>query len=150
MKTGSGFVAFLQEFDGDDDALLILADRETLDWLMSQFGRISNTPIGARASSFVIGDGHPVESDGRCLIIVELGDNADGDRLFRESENTFKWSISRHLAHHYRELLSGMLGPKAGHQYLDAADRPSPVVIVSRDEYDADWVRGMKLRNEAK
>ena len=150
VKTGSGFVAYLREFEHGDDALLILANYETIDWLMSQFGRLSDTPIRAGYPSFVIGDGNPVESDGQCLITVDLGNQTEGGQLVRQSENTFNWSVSRRLAHHYRELLSGMFEPKPGHQYLDDESRPEPVVIVSRDEYDADWVRRMKLRNEAK
>jgi hypothetical protein len=46
------FVAYVPSFHFGDDALLILADSETIDWLMSQFGRLSNTPVGATCDSF--------------------------------------------------------------------------------------------------
>jgi len=147
-KTVSRFIAYLPSFDFGNDALLILADYETIDWLMSQFGRLSNTPVGSDCPSFIIGDGNPVGSDGRCLLLVELENLADGSRLMRESEKTFRWRVSRSSANHYRELLSGMFAPHPGHQYLD--NDTAPGIMVSRDEYDTDWVRRMKLRNEAK
>jgi hypothetical protein len=144
MKTGSRFVAYLPSFNGND-TLLILVDDETIDWLISQFDRLSSGP------SFVIGDGNPIESDGKCLIQVEQGGPAEGSELVRASEHCFKWSVSTSAAEHYRQVLSGMLETRPGHQYLDPDNCPAaPVVIVSRGEYDADWVRRMKLRNEAK
>ena len=39
---------------------------------MSQFARLSNAPDGSNRPSFIIGDGNPVESDGRCVLVVEL------------------------------------------------------------------------------
>jgi hypothetical protein len=143
-KTGNRFLAYLPSFKGAD-ALLLLADYETIDWLMSQFQRLSNTPSGSSCPSFVIGDGEPVESDGRCLLVVKLDNQADGSYLIRESETTFGWSVSRSSANHYRELLSGILVPRPGHQYLDPDNSPpAPVVIVSRDEYEPDTFRRPK------
>jgi hypothetical protein len=140
-----GFVAFVPSFNFGDDALLILADSETIDWLMSRFGRLSDTPVGATCDSFMVGDGNPVESDGRCLLIVELENQADGSRLIRKSENTFSWRVSRSSASHYRELLSGMLVPQPGHQYLDPDNcPPAQVVIVSKGEYEPDTFRTAK------
>jgi hypothetical protein len=140
-KTGNQFVAYVPSFNFGDDALLILADSETIDWLMSQFGRLANIPVGSSSPSFVIGDGNPVESDGRCLLVVELENQAEGSRLIRTSENTFSWSVSRSSANHCRELLSGMLVPHPGHQYLDPDNSPAPVVIVSKGEYELDTFR---------
>jgi hypothetical protein len=124
-KTGNRFVAYVPSFNFGDDALLILVDSETIDWLMSQFGRLSNTPVGSSRPSFVIGDGNPVESDGRCLLVVELENQTEGSRLIRTSENNFSWSVSRSSANHYRELLSAMWKPHPCHQYLDPDQLPS-------------------------
>ena len=143
MKTGNRFIAYLPSFNLGGDALLLLADYETIDWLMSQFQRLSNTPVAfTSCPSFVIGDGDPVESDGRCLLVVKLDNQVGGSHLIRESETTFGWSVSRSSANRYRELLSGMLGPRPGHQYLDPDNSPpAPVVIVSRGEYQPEVVR---------
>jgi len=54
MKAGSGFVTFFPSFSFGDDALLILADYETIDWLMAQFGRLSNAPLRSSRASFVV------------------------------------------------------------------------------------------------
>ena len=144
-KIGNRFVAYVPSFDFGDDALLILVDSETIDWLMSQFGRLSNTAVGATCPSFVIGDGNPVESDGRCLLVVELKNQTNGSRLIRKSETTFSWTVSRSSANHCRELLSGMLVPHPGHQYLDLDNcPPAPVVIASKDEYEPDTFRTAK------
>jgi len=141
-KTGNRFVAYVPSFNFGDDALLILADSVTIDWLMSQFGRLANTPPGSSCPSFVIGDGSPIESDGRCLVIVELENQTEGSRVIRKSEQTFSWSVSRSSANHCRELLSGMLAPHPGHQYLDPDNcPPAPVVIVSKGEYEPDTFR---------
>ena len=144
-KTGNRFVAYVPSFNFGDDALLILADSEAIDWLMSQFDRLSNAPDGSNRPSFIIGDGNPVESDGRCLLIVELENQTEGSRLIRKSEQTFSWSVSRSSANHCRELLSGMLAPHPCHQYLDPDNCPSaPVVIVSKGEYEPDTFRTAK------
>ena len=144
-QIGDRFVAYVPSFHFGDDALLILADYETIDWLMSQFGHLANTPLGATCPSFVIGDGNPVESDGRCLLVVELENQTEGSRLVRKSENTFSWSVSRSSANHCRELLSGMLVAQPGHQYLEPDNcPPAAVVIVSKDEYEPDTFRTAK------
>jgi hypothetical protein len=139
------FVAYVPSFNLGDDALLLLVDSETIEWLMAQFGRLSNTPVGSGCPSSFIGDGNPVESDGCCLLVIELEDQTESSRLIRKSENTFNWSVSRSSANHYRDLLSGLLVPLPGHQYLDPDNSPlAPVVIVSRDEYEPDTFRGAK------
>lgn len=144
MKTGNGFVAYLPGFKGSD-ALLILADSETIDWMMAQFGRLSSAPVGSVYPPFPIGDGNPIESDGLCLLVVELENQAEGSRLIQDSDGTFRWSVSRLSAGHYRELLSGISEPHPAHQYLDSGNSPpAPVVIVSRDEYDAETFRRLQ------
>jgi hypothetical protein len=144
-KEGNRFVVYLPSFNFGSDALLILADFETIDWLMSQFGELSNAPDGSSGRSFTIGDGNPFESDGRCLLVVKLDDQARGSQLIRESENTFGWTLSRAAANQYRELLSGMLVPNPGHQYLDPDNSPpAPVVIVSQGEYEPETFRYQK------
>jgi len=142
MKKGNRFVAYLPGFNFGADALLILADSETIDWLMTQFGRLSGIATESSCPSFLVGDGNPIESDGHCLLIVEQGNQAEGSWLVRESDGVFRWSVSRSSADHYRELLSGISEPRPRHHYLDPNNSPpAPVVIVSRDEYDADFFR---------
>lgn len=137
MEIGNVFVVYVASFDFGADAILLLVDQETVGWLMSQFGRLSNTPVGSSCSSFIIGDGHPVASDGRCVLTIELNDEPGcSSQLRRRTESSFAWSVSRSSANHYQDLLSGMLAPGPCHQYLEPDNSPpAPVFIVSRGEY---------------
>ena len=107
MSSRTRFAAFLPSFNFGEDALLILADSETIDWLTAQFDRLSNARPGSSRSSFVIGDGKPVESDG-CSIVVEASDRLEGSQLERKSDGSYYWSLSCTAAHRYKELVSSL------------------------------------------
>jgi hypothetical protein len=142
MKEKIPFVAYLPSFKGDD-ALLILVDQSTIAWLMSRFGECAHTPVESKNAGFVIGDGKPFESAGRCIISVELNHQANRSELTRTSETTFRWILSPNSAANYRDLLSGMSDSTSPcHQYLDPDNAPpAPVVIVSLDEYEPETFR---------
>lgn len=140
METVKPFVAYVASLDFGNDAILLLADHETVGWLMSQFGRLSKTPVGSSSPSIIIGDGDPVASEGRCILTIELNDELGcSSQLMRGSECVFAWSVSRSSAARYQGLLSGMLVPIPCHQYLEPDNcPPAPVFIVSRGEYQLD------------
>jgi hypothetical protein len=140
METGKPFVAYVMSFDFGSDAILLLAAQETVGWLMSQFGRLSRTPVGSSSHPIIIGDGDPVMSNGRCILSIELNDEpGSSSQLVRGSESVFAWSVSRSSANRYQHLLSGMLVPIPCHQYLEPDNcPPAPVFIVSRGEYQLD------------
>jgi hypothetical protein len=142
MKEKIPFVAHLPSFKGDD-ALLMLVDQSTITWLMSRFGELADTPVESKSAGFVVGDGKPIKSGGRCIISVELNHQASRSELTRISETTFSWILAPSSAAHYRDLLSGMSGSKSPcHQYLDPDNAPpAPVVIVSLDEYEPETFR---------
>jgi len=143
MKQNIPFVAHLFSFKGNDEVLLLLADRPAISWLMSQLAEFACTRNDSRRPAFVIGDGNPVQSDGRCIISVELDHQANGGKLVQQTQNTFRWSLSPSSADHYRQLLSGMLKNEVPcHQYLDPDNLPAPVLIVSLGEYQVDVFRG--------
>ena len=143
MEALNPFVVFVTGFDFGADAILLLATHETLRWLRSQFERLGSTGAGSSCPPFTIGDGHPIDSDERLFVVVELNDQAgSSSKLLRESESNFVWSISRASARRYRNLLSGMLLPDAGHQYLEPDNcPPAPTVIVSLGEYEVSRFR---------
>jgi hypothetical protein len=147
MKKNTPFVVHLSSFGLYDEVLLLLADHSTIAWLISRFEELAQTPVESRSSAFVIGDGKPVQSDGQCIIFVDLNHQVKGSELVQESANTFRWMLSPSSADHYRELLSGILKAESPcHQYLDPDNAPSaPVVIVSLDEYEADAFRRPKV-----
>lgn len=142
MNENIPFVAYVPSFKGDD-ALLILVDQSTIAWLMSRFGELAHTPLESKSAGFVIGDGKPIESGGRCIISVELNHQAKRSELTKISETTLRWILSPASADHYRNLLSGMSDSTSQcHQYLDPDNvPPAPVVIVSLDEYEPETFR---------
>jgi hypothetical protein len=141
----SPFIAHLEGWKGGEVFLLVV-DQHGVQWLASQFERIAKASIESMLVQFVLGDGHPVESDGRCLVFVELNQNSNGSQIARISPGAWRWSVSRSAADKFRTLLSGMLDPHAGHQYLDPDNDEGPTVEVSRGEYEVDKVRGWAAR----
>jgi len=143
MKESSPFIAHVRSFHFGDDALLLLADRATIDWLGSKFAELARAPVESKSAAFVIGDGKPVQSDGQCTVLVELNHQANRSELIPVSPTTFRWTLSPGSANHYRELLSEIVKAEVPcHQYLDPDNTPpAPVVIVSLDEYEADDFR---------
>jgi hypothetical protein len=147
MKEIIPFVAHLPSFNSGDDAVLLLADHSTIAWLISRLRELAQTPVEAVGGAFVIGDGNPIQSDGQCIIFVELIHQAKGSELMQQSPITFRWTLSACSAGHYAELLSGMSNSGFPcHQYLDPDNvPPAPVVIVSFDEYEAGTFRRAKV-----
>jgi hypothetical protein len=142
MKENIPFVTHLSSFKGNDEVFLLLADQSTISWLVSRLAEFAGARAESRNLAFVIGDGKPVESDGKCVIFVELNHQANRGNLIQESQNTFCWSLSPSLADHYRKLLSPMVESRVPcHQYLESDNVPSPVVMVSLGEYEADAFR---------
>ncbi len=139
----SAFIAHLEGWRGGEVFLLIV-DHHDVQWSVSQFERIAKASLESMLVQFVLGDGHPVESDGRCLVFVELNQNSNGSQITRISPGAWRWSVSQSAADKFRTLLSGLLVPHAGHQYLDNDE--GPTVEVSRGEYEIDIVRGWAAR----
>jgi len=141
-EIANGFVVHLTSFNGNDEVLLLLADQPTIGWLVSRLAEFTDARGESRNLAFVIGDGNPVESDGKCVITVKLNHQANGGTLLRESQHTFLWSLSSSLANRYRKRLSPMLESRSPcHQYLEFGTAPEPVVLVSLDEYEVDTFR---------
>jgi len=147
MKVSTPFLAYLPAFSFGDDALVLIADRSTIEWLMFNFGELASTAVDSNNAGFVIGNGKPVESDDQCLLSFELNHRANGSELVRESETRFRWILSPSSANHYRDLLSGMSESEhACHQYLDPDNSPpAPGLIVTFGEYEADAFRRRKV-----
>jgi hypothetical protein len=147
MKEPTPFLAYLPAFSFGDDALVLIADPSTINWLVSRFGELASTAVDSNNAGFVIGNGKPVESDEQCIISFELSHRANGSELVRESETRFRWILSPSSANHYRDLLSGMSESQHPcHQYLDPDNSPpAPGLIVTFGEYEADAFRRRKV-----
>ena len=137
----SKFMGYFPSFYFGEPALLVLIDSEAVSWLISHFEQLvsgSSQP----GFAFVLGDGNPISSDGRCVVTVVPDDQRKGTRLTRTRSNDFCWTVSPSSAKHFVALLSEFRkSDNPAHQYLDSDDRASPVVIVSRGEYPADKIR---------
>ncbi len=93
----------------------------------------------------MIGDGVPVSSDDKCVIEVLAGPPGSDVAITRVNTERFRWTMPSSQAEQYAKLIDGMAGfPGACHQYLEAMQPHVPVVVVSRDEYDADTLREMR------
>jgi hypothetical protein len=133
---------FIAHFNGwkGGEVILLVVDHEGVPGLISQFERLAaEAPPESGPAQFVLGDGNPVESDGRCLLRVELNQHLNGSHVTRISQGVWHWSVSRVAADKFRALLSGLSVPEPGHQYLD--NDSGPTVEVSRGEYGVDFVR---------
>lgn len=134
------FIAHLKEWKGGE-VLLLVTDQEGVRWLASQFERLASASLQSVPPQFVLGDGNPVESDGRCLVLVELSAESNGSRIVRADPSGWRWSVSRPAANNFQNLLSGMLAEHGCHQYLDADNDDAPKFEVSLGEYEIDLVR---------
>lgn len=140
MNADCGFIGYLPSFHFGEAAILISVDAESLKWLISRFQELASP--APRAGEFMLGDGNPIESDGRLLVTVRAGQCEEGARLVRVASDRFDWIISRESAQRFDKLLLGLFSRHtAAHQYLDSGDRASPTVIVSKGEYPIDKIR---------
>ncbi|HUO04130.1 MAG TPA: hypothetical protein VMU16_02925 [Candidatus Binataceae bacterium] len=140
-KSPTSYLAYLPNFSDGEDAFLLLIDDDSVRWLMGNFDRLAYTPFGSACDEFTIGDGQSIDSDEMCLLKVELLNHGIGTNIVRTSATSFRWSVARGSAHHFSELLSGMVDCTNGHNYLNSDDRDSPVVVISRGEYEVEKVR---------
>jgi len=159
MKSKRGsFVARLSGWEGQYEVILIVTDDETLKWLTARFGRFAAEPSPSTCPPFLIGDGNPIDSDGRCRIEVVLEEEGTESRIEELSTGSWRWSVTRAAAGLFRDriaLIREFRGPsqenvrraKRGlldscHDYLDPANHPpAPTVIISRGEYTVESLR---------
>jgi hypothetical protein len=133
------FIAYLDGWRSGE-VLLLIVDNEGVEWLMSRFEHLGADGLDeSNGAEFVLGDSNPVESDGRCLVRVELNHKSNDSRITRVSQSAWLWSVSRSAADIFRARLSGMSLEHACHQYLDSDE--GPAVEVSIGEYEIDIVR---------
>jgi hypothetical protein len=145
----SNFIAYVRNFYYGEPAFLLSVDGNSIEWMMSRFEALaSSNPDGA---SFVLGDGNPIASDGRCLFTVQKADQENCTRVAIAEPGKYCWIISAKSAERFRALLSGLMKSKsAAHQYLDSDDLGSPVVIASKGEYSRKTIRSwLELTNSA-
>src|SRR5712692_10506106 len=93
MSMNTGFVAYLPNFYLGDSAVLVAVDDAAIGWLMAQFQLLASASPAVR-SAFVVGDGQPISSDGRCLLKVTR-DDTGGTRLVRTKSSELCWEVSR-------------------------------------------------------
>jgi hypothetical protein len=137
----SKFIGYFPSFYFGEPALLVLVDGEVISWLISHFQQLASGS-SQPGFAFVLGDGNPISSYGRCVVTIVPDNQGRGTRLARAGSNDFCWTVSRSSAEHFIALLSELRkSDDPTHQYLDSDDQASPVVIISRGEYPADKVR---------
>ena len=134
----SSFLIFTSSY-GDEAAFIVACDDVGLRWLSRSLHEI------AEGRPFTIGDGHPVDSDGKCIVEVSASPIANTTAITRTGAVTFRWSMPAKQADDYAYLIEGMIEfPDACHQYLETALPDNPVILVSKGEYDTEALRKMR------
>jgi hypothetical protein len=119
-----------------DPALLLVLDNEGIEWLIFCLQQLAE--LGGDGS-FVLGDGHPVGSDNRCVVNARFSEESSGAHLVCTKHCEFDWTLSRQSTRRFGDLLRGLRDADHGHQYLDNDE--GPTVIVSKGEYEVDTIR---------
>jgi hypothetical protein len=124
---------------GGEPSFVVACDEPNLRWLANAFRRL-NEP-----ESFTLGDGTPIGSDGKCAVEVVPGTQETFTATV-PAANRFRWVLPQTRARRCADLIDGMADCSSPcHQYLECDQPDVPVVIVSRNEYDAAALR--KMRN---
>ena len=124
------------------EALVLACDNGVLDWLSDRFTVLS-APGPSSRRGFVIGNGKPIRSEqGVEIRFKAIEDPAP--TLIVQQDGHFVWYISREVAARFQDLVRGLaMSHRPGHQYLEADDPQSPMLVLTKGEYDEDTLRSM-------
>jgi len=122
----------------DREALVLACDDSALEWLCRKFGLLVQSDSG-NPPDFVLGD--------RCeqgiAISVKLTDGSTPSRIIHQGDR-FIFYLSRDDAQRFQGLVKGLKACRIpSHQYLESDDPLSPVLILSKGEYDDGTLRSM-------
>jgi hypothetical protein len=123
---------------GGQPSFVITCDGKTLRWLAGSFRALD------QGKPFRLGDGPPLRSDGKCVVTVAASSRQKPAGLTRLGAGSYQWVLPVTQASRYAGLITGMAdfhGPC--HQHLDAESQ-RPVVLVTKEEYDAATLRKMR------
>jgi hypothetical protein len=118
------------------EALILTCDNGTLDWLSNNLATLSRR-------EFVMGNGKPVRSEQGVEIRFKPIEDPAQSHVVQEG-GRFTWYVSREVAGRLGDLVRGLaVSQTAGHQYLEDDDPRSPILVVSKGEYEEDTLRSM-------
>jgi hypothetical protein len=123
------------------EAFILDCDAKVLAWLSDNFDKIAGSRPGQHAG-FVL-DEAAVSSPQRVRIRMTLAGDHGQSRILRERDQ-LSWWVSREDAKTFGELVRGLQSCEApAHQYLETDDPDTPVLVLSKGEYDATVLMSM-------
>jgi hypothetical protein len=138
MKSRGTLLARTSALSGEP-SFVVTCDDTALRWLSESFRSLGNR------TSFTLGDGLPIGSDGNCSIEVTSGAAENRTAIAPLAVRCFRWIVPIEQARRYADLIDGMADCSgACHQYLEADQPDVPMVIVTKGEYDVETLRRMR------
>jgi hypothetical protein len=141
MNVESNFIAHVPNFKFERSPTFLLAcDATGLHWLQDRFLGLFDA-----GTSFVIGDGAAIASDGRFRLIVMKDRDDRESEILRSKPSEFIWHIGRAAASDIAaKLLSLGTSNLPGHHYLEVERNRFHTIVVTKDEYCVDRIRAMR------
>jgi hypothetical protein len=141
----TNFIAVVPKYKLEQGPTFLLAcDATGLDWLTCRFGEFSTSPAN---SNFLVGDGSPIASDGKCQLTITLTDERNRQPISPKRKVTFIWRISREDSVEATEMLSVMRDSNSPcHQYFRNGSGPYQTLVVTKNEEPIDLIRAMRDR----
>ncbi len=123
----------------EDPAFILACDDVVLRWLSQSSRNLANS------GPFAIGNGHPVHSDGKCVIEVRASPDENHAAMTSTAAGRFDWTVPPSRADQHADLINGMASfPNACLQYLEAPQSEVPIVVISKGEYSIELLRRMR------
>jgi hypothetical protein len=124
------------------EALILACDDGILDWLGNNLATLSR-PGRASRKAFVMGNGKQVRSEQGVEIRFKPIEDPATSHVVQEG-GRFTWYVSREVAGRLRDLVRDLaMSQTPGHQYLEDDDPWSPMLVLSKGEYEEDTLRLM-------
>ena len=124
------------------EALILACDDAILDWLGNSLALLSR-PGRASRPEFVMGNGRQVRSEQGVEIRFEPIEDPAPSCVVQEG-GRFTWYVSREVAGRLWDLVRGLaMSRTPGHQYLEADDPRSPVLVLSKGDTEEATLRLM-------
>jgi hypothetical protein len=139
----ANFIAVLPKYKLEQGPTFLLAcDATGIDWLRCRFAEFSVAPAN---SSFVVGNGNPIASDGRCELTITLAEAGSRQLISAQRNMTFIWRIPREDSEEVATKLSILRDTNVPcHQYFGDGGGPYQTIVVTKNEEPIDLIRAMR------
>lgn len=124
------------------EALVLACDNRTLEWLDQSFGALAQNDTEGQ-SGFVVGNQRRIRSRQGVAIYFKPTEVSSASRITGDNGH-FTWYVSGDLARRFQGLVRGLkASTNPGHQYLEGDDPRSPMLVLSKGEYEENALMAM-------